>query len=103
MSQRIQARQVAVLGGLAQARCAAGGVAELPEEVGGVRVGVAGGGGADAGVHADEDADEGGGEGVGEEVGQVRVFAGGCVAGGGAFLLGWGGGEGEGWRGGFAF
>jgi hypothetical protein len=54
-----------------------------------VRVGVTGGGGADAGVYADEDADEVGGEGVCEEVCEVGVFAGRGVAGGWAFLFGW--------------
>lgn len=44
-----------VFRGMAEARRAAALVAEFPEEVGGVGVGVAGGGGAEAGVYADED------------------------------------------------
>ena len=75
MSQRIQPRQVAVFRGCASPRRAAGGVQELPEQVGGVGVGVAGGGGAEARVDANEDADEGGGERVDEVVGDVSVFA----------------------------
>ena len=49
---------------------------QLPEQVGGMGVGVAGRCGAYAGVDADEDADQIGGERVGEEVGQVGVLGG---------------------------
>lgn len=49
--------EAAVLGWGETVGCEAGGVEEFPEEVGRVRVGVAGEGGADAGVGADEDAD----------------------------------------------
>lgn len=58
---------------------------ELPEVVGGVRVGVAGGRGLDAWVCADEDAYEIWLEDV-DEWGEVCVFRGGRVAAGFALL-----------------
>lgn len=58
VAHAVQPRQVPVLLGLQTAVREAGAVQELPEEVGGVRVGVATGGGCDAWVEADEDADE---------------------------------------------
>lgn len=81
-----QLRHQAVLVRAAQAGSDAAGEEQLPEEVRGVGVGVAGAGRLDARVEADEEDEQVWGDGVGEER-QVGVGRGGSVAGGRAGSL----------------
>lgn len=69
-----------VFGWFAETRRTAAAVAEFPEEVGWMRVCVAGGGCSDPRIDADEDTDQIGCERVRQEVGEMGVFGGRCVS-----------------------
>jgi len=63
-----------VFGRLAAARRTAATVAELPKEVGGMGIRMAGSGGADARIDTDEDADQIWRERVRQEICEMRIF-----------------------------